>query len=273
MNLPYVVPRIVRHFLPPGVTRFLLMRSLVIRPGLETSNPRAAVDQYIQVLASRGRSLSQRQVMVFGYGGRFDIGLQLLEAGAAGVVLCDKFAVPDDRHNQTLLPAYPEYLTEVNGHTIPRSGRLQLVRGGVEEARGLEPPVDLVVSTSVFEHVEDVEGTTKALTAVTAKDGMHIHFIDLRDHFFKYPFEMLHYSESTWRLWLNPTSNHNRYRLWDYRRVFQACFAEVDVRVLERDEAGFERARSRIRPEFTRGTLEDDSATLICVMADKPLLG
>lgn len=273
MNLPYLIPRIVRRFLPPGVTRFLLMRSLVIRPGLETSDPRAAVDHYVQVLKSRGRTVSQRQVMVFGYGGRFDIGLQLLEAGAASVVLCDKFALPDDHHNQTLVPEYSEYLAEVNGRTLPRSARLKLVRGGVEEAGSLGSPMDLVVSTSVFEHLQNVEETTKSLAALTARDGMHIHFIDLRDHFFKYPFEMLHYSESTWRLWLNPTSNHNRYRLWDYRRVFEACFAEVEVRILERDEPGFERARNRIRPEFKRGNLQEDAVTLICVIANKPRIG
>ena len=68
------------------------------------------------------------------------------------------------------------------------------------------------------------DGITHALAGLTAAGGLNIHFVDLRDHFFRYPFEMLHYSEAAWRRWLNPTSNHNRYRVWDYRRVFEAAF-------------------------------------------------
>ena len=115
-----------------------------------------------------------------------------------------------------------------------------------------------------------MDGTTRALAALTAVGGVNIHFVDLRDHFFKYPFEMLHYSENTWRRWLNPTSNHNRFRLWDYRKVFDSYFEDVDVTVLERDEAGFARALGRIRPEFKRGNVLDDSVTLIRVVAARP---
>jgi hypothetical protein len=102
----------------------------------------------------------------------------------------------------------------------------------------------------VYEHLDDVEGITRALAALTRAQGLHIHFIDLRDHFFKYPFEMLHYSKAAWYGWLNPSSNHNRYRVWDYRRAFEASFQDVELAVLERDEAGFRAALPRIRPEF-----------------------
>ena len=57
------------------------------------------------------------------------------------------------------------------------------------------PGVDLVLSNSVLEHVQDVDATIKALAALTDSNGMQIHFIDLRDHYFKYPFEMLCYSD------------------------------------------------------------------------------
>ena len=43
MNLPYLVPRIMRHFLPEGATRFLLLRSMIIKPGMETANAGSAV--------------------------------------------------------------------------------------------------------------------------------------------------------------------------------------------------------------------------------------
>lgn len=272
MNVPYVVPRVVRHFLPARITRFLLARSLIIRPGLETAEPEAAVERYAQVLAARGQALTGRRVLVFGYGGRFDIGLGLLEAGAAHVVLCDKYALPDDVHNSLLQPRYPTYLQTQSGHTRPHAEWMTLVQEDIYELHSASDfrPCDLIVSTSVYEHLEDVEGTTRALAALTAVGGINIHFVDLRDHFFKYPFEMLHYSERTWRRWLNPTSNHNRLRLWDYRKVFDSHFGEVDLAVLERDEAGFARASGRIRPEFKHGNVRDDSVTLIRVVAARP---
>ena len=89
MNLPYLIPRLARHFLPEKIVRFLLRRSLVIQPGLETTDPGAAVQRYVDLLAARGDPLGGKRVMIFGYGGRFDIGVGLLEAGAGSVVLCE----------------------------------------------------------------------------------------------------------------------------------------------------------------------------------------
>jgi hypothetical protein len=268
LNLPYLVPRLVRHFLPERVVRFLLLRSLVIRPGLETSDPRAAVNRYIDVLAGRGLSLQGRRVMVFGYGGRFDIGVGLLEAGAGSVVLVEKYAPPDDAHNRMLLPRYESYLRSEGDRVRPRDDRMTLLQADIRAVKPQDlAPVDLVISNSVYEHLDDVEGITAALAALTAPDGLHVHFVDLRDHFFKYPFEMLRYSRNVWYGWLNPSSNHNRYRVWDYRRVFEACFQQVELTVLERDLESFQKALPRIRPGFLSGDQADDSVTLIQITA------
>ena len=112
---------------------------------------------------------------------------------------------------------------------------MTLLESDIREIQSSEKvePVDIVLSSSVYEHLDDVEGITRALAGLTKPDGIQIHFVDLRDHFFKYPFEMLRFSESAWRNWLNPSSNHNRYRLWDYRRVFESCFEQVEIEVLD----------------------------------------
>jgi SAM-dependent methyltransferase len=271
LNLPYLIPRVIRHFLPERIVRFLLLRSLVIEPGLETRDPQAAVQRYADILAERGDSLKGKRVMVFGYGGRFDLGVGLLEAGADSVVLCEKFAPPDDAHNRQLLPRFETHL-RLDGELVrPRSDRITLSEADIREVRPtVLPSVDLVISNSVYEHLDDVEGITRALAALTRPGGLHIHFVDLRDHFFKYPFEMLTYSKSTWYGWLNPSSNHNRYRLWDYRRVFEAFFSNVEIAVLARDEVNFAKARARIRPEFLSGNVDDDAVTLIRVLASQP---
>jgi len=272
LNLPYLLPRLVRHFLPEKLVRALLLRSVIIRPGLETSSPSAAVQRYADVLAARGRSFQGKRVLVFGYGGRFDIGFGLLQAGAAHVILCDRYARPDEPHNRRMFAAQQKYFFMENEGLRPRPEWMTLLESDIRQARssGEVEPVDIVVSSSVYEHLDDVEGITQALAGLTRPDGIQIHFVDLRDHFFKYPFEMLRFSENTWRRWLNPSSNHNRYRLWDYRRAFQACFADVEIELLAHERESFRKVAPYIRPEFVSGDLEEDAVTLIRVSASQP---
>ena len=272
LNLPYLLPRLVRHFLPEKLVRALLLRNIIIRPGLETSSPLAAVQRYADVLAGRGLSFRGKRILVFGYGGRFDIGFGLLKEGAAHVILCDRYAPPDEAHNRQLFGAEEKYFHVEKQGLRPRPEWITLLDADirdVEAAGGIEP-VDIVLSSSVYEHVEDVEGITGALAGLTGSDGLHIHFIDLRDHFFKYPFEMLRFSEGVWRKWLNPSTNHNRYRLWDYSRAFEACFGQVEIEVLASEEEAFRRIKPHIRPEFLSGDPTEDAVTLIRLIASQP---
>lgn len=272
MNLPYLIPRLIRHFLPEKLVRALLLRNIIIHPGLETDKPAAAVQRYVDVLAERGLSFQGKRVLVFGYGGRFDIGFGLLQAGATHVVLCDKYAPPDEVHNRELFASENKYFVMEQNGLRPRSEWITLLEADIRDRQATRQigPVDYVVSSSVYEHVDDVEGITQALAGLTKPDGLQIHYIDLRDHFFKYPFEMLRFSETTWRTWLNPTTNHNRYRLWNYRAAFRACFEQVEIRILTREEEAFRKLLPHIRPEFVSGNLEEDSVGVILLLASEP---
>jgi hypothetical protein len=272
MDLKYLVLRLVRHFMPESVARFLLKRRWIIRPGLESTDPFAAVEQYINGLSANGRSINGKRVLVFGYGGRFAVGVDLLRKGAAHVVLCDHFVLLDKERNLELLPNYHDYLEVENDNVKPRSEFFTLLHGDIREDKIQKQihEVDYVLSTSVYEHLDDVDGITHALAKLTAPQGAHLHFVDLRDHYFKLPFAMLAFSEHLWRNFLNPTSNLNRFRLANYRDIFEACFQKVDITVLERQEREFRAARSRIRAEFLTGDKAVDSVTLIHVFAEFP---
>ena len=274
MNLPYLIPRLVRHFLPEKLVRTLLLRNIIIHPGLETDNPLAAVKRYVDVLSERGLSFQGKRVLVFGYGGRFDIGFGLLKAGAAHVILCDKYAPPDEVHNQRVFASQEKYFFMEKEGLRPRPEWITLLEADIRDAQATRQiePVDFVISSSVYEHLDDVEGITRALAKLTKPDGLHVHYVDLRDHYFKYPFEMLRFSEHTWRTWLNPSTNHNRYRLWNYRDAFKACFAQVEVKILTREEDAFRKLLPRIRPEFVSGNLEEDAVGVILVSASKPFM-
>jgi len=273
INLPYLIPRLVRRFLPEKLVRTLLLRNVIIRPGLETSNPFAAVQRYADVLSERGSSFRGKRVLVFGYGGRFDIGFGLLKEGADHVILCDKYAQPDEAHNRRMFAAEEKYFLIEKKGLRPRPAWVTLLESDIRDSQLSKEvkPVDIVLSSSVYEHLDDVQEITHALASLTKPDGIQIHFVDLRDHFFKYPFEMLRFSESTWRKWLNPSSNHNRYRVWDYQRIFESCFGHVEIEVLSREYEAFRKLGEHVRPEFVSGKLEEDAVTLIRVIASKPL--
>jgi hypothetical protein len=274
VNLRYLLLRLARHFMPEGIARFLLKRRWIIRPGLESSDPLAAVDQYIKGLAGHGKSIKGQRVLVFGYGGRFAVGVELLAQGASHVVLCDHFVLLDRERNLELLPKYEKHLHMVNDEVLPRPEHITLLHGDIRNAKiqAQISAVDLVLSTSVYEHLDDVEGITSALTKLTKPGGSHLHFVDLRDHYFKLPFEMLAYSESTWKNFLNPTSNLNRYRLPSYQRIFESHFKQVNVNVLARQENEFKQMGNRIRPEFLTGDISIDSVTLIELFAESSKL-
>ena len=273
MNLKYILPRLVRHFLPSKAVRSLLRHGWIIRPGLETASPIQAVDRYQNALSDGGFSLSGKRVMVFGYGGNFAIACGLIEAGAGHVTLSDKYAPPDETANRALLPQYSRYLSVAGEQVQPRPEFIVLLDGDIRDIAASRPvlPFDIILSNSVFEHLDDVQGTTQALAKLTAPGGCQLHFIDLRDHYFRYPFEMLTFSQDVWLKWLNPGSNLNRYRLKDYEQVFEQYFGVIDLTILRQDREAFEQARGRIRPEFLSGEPDIDSATLIHLLASNPI--
>ncbi|NWF64537.1 MAG: class I SAM-dependent methyltransferase [Chloroflexi bacterium] len=272
MNLRYLFLRLIRHFMPEGLARFLLKRRWIIQPGLESTDPFAASQRYVETLSARGVDIKNKRVLIFGYGGRFAVGVDLLKRGAAHVVLCDHFVLLDTARNRELLSAYGNYLKVEQGQVQPRGEFITLLHGDIRE-ESIQRQVaqaDIILSASVFEHLDDVPGITNALAKLTAPGGIHLHFVDLRDHFFKYPFEMLKYSEKAWRNFLNPTSNLNRYRLNDYKHVFESNFVKVEFTVLERLMDEFHKVKGTIRPEFKTGNDDVDAVALMSVMAREP---
>jgi hypothetical protein len=267
MNLRYLLPRLVRHFMPAALVRFLLRQRWIIKPGLETSDPEKAVERYLANLQTLGFSIQGKSILILGYGGRFAVGCELLQHGAGRVLLCEYEAPADDQANRSLLERFPDLLEERNGAILPKGERLSLHNGDIRQMVSQLPRVDLVLSSSVFEPLTDVDGITQALASLTTPGGLNLHYIDLRDHFFRYPFEMLRYSENIWQKWLNPTSNLNRLRAWNYRQTFEKYFQTVTVDVVSSNLEPFIKIRDQIRPEFISGNDQLDSAGVIFLTA------
>lgn len=268
-RIHYLTQRVGRNLLPEGLAR--AARTLLgVVPGPEMAWPDEIADLYVRTAEEAECPVPGRRVLVFGSGTSFAVACRLLRAGAAQVVLYDKYARPDDRVNGPLADEFPDLVGRRNGRVVPTSERLTLIGPPEDEDEAALPEVDLIVSSSVLEHVEDVPGCARRLAAATAPGGVNLHFVDLRDHFFATPFEMLRYSERTWSRWLDPRSHLNRYRIPDYEQAFRGAFEEVSVEVTERDPAAFQAARHSIRPHFLTGEEALDSATIILLRAARP---
>jgi len=256
--LGYWAARLARRATPQPIVDFLLDRGIYLKPGRDTSEPDRMARAYAERAAAHDMGIAGKTVCVVGYGGSFGVGVYLLEAGAARVILQDPYAPARSRRNGALpAPLRTRYLPRER----PDPARITLVHQPLDPyARRHPGTADLVVSSSVLEHVADVEGLIAACARLTAPGGLGVHYVDLRDHYFKHPFEMLCYSQAAWSRWLDASNHLNRLRLPAYERAFRACFAHVDIVVVEHLRREFRRAHARIRPEFLTGDEDVDAA-------------
>jgi SAM-dependent methyltransferase len=261
----------IRHFLPEKITQFILRHGWIIKPGLETLEPEQAANRYLEFLEKNKIRYVGTRILILGYGGNYAVAARLLEKGVEFVTLNDPFAAPDDSRNKLLVPEYGKYFSSSTGRVIPKKEFIHLHHASIIDARiaDVKGPFDLVFSSSVYEHLEDPDRITSSLKDLLNSKGAIISTIDLRDHYFRKPFEMLCYTEEAWRNWLNPTSNLNRWRLRNYRSMFKKHFPNVLIEVLNRDEVEFIRACPRIKDEFLSGDISEDSVCMIRVLAQK----
>lgn len=271
-TLDYWLMRTLRRNMPQFLVDFLLDHGFYIRPGTDTSQPEWMARRYVERAAAHGVAMAGATVCVVGYGGGYGVGVHLLEAGADRVILQDPFAPERVSRNRRLDPAIRErYFTMGSDGWVPDRNHIELVHSDLDAWSHDHPAVaDIVVSSSVLEHVEDITSLLRGCARITRPAGVNVHYIDLRDHYFRYPFEMLCYREQTWRRWLNASNNLNRLRLPDYQRAFADAFEHCDVDVRERLPEEFARARDRIRAEFLTGDEQIDAASLIRVEARGP---
>lgn len=84
----------------------------------------------------------------------------------------------------------------------------------------LNEPIDLIISTSVLEHIRNLEDVLRNLYRLSNPNTVHIHTIDARDHTnFKDPLKYLRYTEEEFLKLYN--EEHNRTRHFEYLQAFE----------------------------------------------------
>lgn len=271
MKRTYFIKRLIRRHIPAPVFYRIMKYS-----GRAAAAEKRPADTF-QALRDRLRDLAidlaDKHVLELGSGRYARLALQMLNAGASRVTLADFYAKPlsDPRHRRLLVEDCARY--GLDAETVLAS--IDVVAGDFLTTSPLGPTMkaDLIISTAVLEHVRDPLIALEKSWEWLRPGGYVSHIVDLRDHLFDTPFEMLTYSNRTWNRWLNPRDGFhlNRWRLPDYLQAMRkAGFESIDYRSLERDQAGLMEIQPRLSPRFRDTDPELLSITIVHLHARKP---
>lgn len=202
------------------------------------------IDQHVgkveRFLAAKNIRFAGKTVLELGPGNSYITAYAFLLRGAKRVIQVDKFSrhsAADWQQEQYraevayLKANYPKKrLTFLDEHDRLKPGYVTFIASELTELTDL-PPIDIIYSSSVLEHIKDVSANVQAMFRVLRPGGVAYHDVDLRDHYnFAKPFLFYKYSEAMWNRWLTKEglSYTNR---WRYDELMEA-FQEAGFRVL-----------------------------------------
>ncbi len=244
-NLEYLPLRLLR--------RFVFRDALLLRWGhllpyyrtnLNQTDPAPLVASYALHVALEG---DLAELLEIGVGATNSTGYELAaRCPRARVTLLEPFVPLDKAADATLLARVAAH----HGHDpLALAGRVRRVTTLAGEPPG---KFDLILSSSVLEHVSDPASLFRDLRRVIAPAGVMLHLVDYRDHFFKYPFHFLQFRRATWERWLNP-GDLPRWRLYDHIEALEASGFSVTTPETRTDPSQFDRIAGRLSPDFRRG--------------------
>jgi hypothetical protein len=235
----YIILRVIR--------RFLFSYSILLRIGKYipyfrvNANQDGAieiVDEYFRLITQNASHLLGREslrILEVGSGVTDTVGLLLADRIGCEVHTFDPYVEHD--HKGTLAGVKRFSVSDLAQHSTVRV--MQPQNSGY----------DIILSSSVLEHVADIDSFFLKLKDILHDGGVMIHRVDYRDHFFKYPYFFLMFSDRIWNALLNPGDLY-RWRLDDHISAARACGLDtqvIDPTVLSDD---FELVRNRIDIRF-----------------------
>ncbi|WP_158982627.1 methyltransferase domain-containing protein [Lysobacter panacisoli] len=231
--------RLVRRFVFNERTANRLSRWLpYYRSSVNESAPGNIVASYVDALAQAGHGLNGLRVAEIGAGRTNAVAYGLAAAGASSVVAMEPFAPYDRELDHALMHRF-----DVAESTAARVARAT----GFDEIP--DGSVDLLLSNSVLEHVTDLGTFFRDCRRVLSPDGVMLHQIDYRDHFFKYPYAFLTFRDDTWRRWLDP-GDLPRWRLDDHLGALSAAGFDTSIVRSESLAQDFARVQDRLTERF-----------------------
>jgi SAM-dependent methyltransferase len=226
-------------------------------------DPWPIAEAYAAGLARIDCTLAGKRVLEIGSGASNGAGYAMAAMGAARVVCHEPYAPfdvgLDARQLGGLVPRFP-------GVAFSVVDRLTALDGLAAAS------VDVVVSNSVLEHVADLPGLFASLARILTPEGVMLHRVDYRDHFFKYPFHFLLFSRFAWKWFLNPGDLPRR-RLDDHLHALAQAGFDVTACDIERDPEAFARIADRLHHDYRQRDPDMLSVTRATLQCRRPAPG
>jgi SAM-dependent methyltransferase len=245
-DLPYLVPRVIRRkCFPTAVPRAISAWLPGFRSNAGTQSCARVVDLYDKHLVPKfGAAWPQnRRILEVGIGATNSSAYEVAARDATSAFALEPF-VPLDPALDTLLLAEC-----AQRHHLAADSIASKVQRLTSLAPIADAGIDLILSNSVLEHVTDMDALTRDLRRVLAPGGAMLHLVDYRDHFFRYPYHHLLWSDAVWERWLNP-GDLPRWRIRDHVECFECHGLHVETLRATSLTAEFEKVRPRIHPHF-----------------------
>jgi SAM-dependent methyltransferase len=260
-DLPYLVPRVIRRkCFPTAIPRVLSAWLPGFRANAGTRSCARVLNLYDKYLKERlGTSWpGGRRILEVGIGATNSSAYEAVALGAKSAVAFEPFVALDPALDAPLL-----------AECAQRHGlAAETIAAGVRRVTALDEltaaSIDLILSNSVLEHVGDMDALASGLARVLAPGGSMLHLVDYRDHYFRYPYHHLLWSDEVWARWLNP-GDLPRWRISDHVKCFERHGFGVEILRATSLVAEFEKVRDRFHSRFD-GYDEDAMSTAFGVL-------
>jgi SAM-dependent methyltransferase len=208
-------------------------------------NPEMIADRYSEIAGRHGFAIAGKRALEVGCGVTNATAYVLAACGCSPVIAYEPYARLDTRTDEKLLAAVAK------SHTIDAGSITRKTRRITRLSQISELSVDIVFSFSVLEHVRQPEQLFKEIKSVLVPGGVMIHFVDYRDHFFKYPFHRLLFSRKTWTRWLDP-GDLPGWGLKDHIAFLEKHGWTVALEDITRDSATFGKIKDALSTDYDR---------------------
>jgi len=244
-NIEYISLRLARRYLFRDA---LLLRFGAFFPYYRTNhnqvNPAPLVDVYARHLLAEHFPTQGRCLLEIGVGRTNSTCYEIAARfSPASVLAFEPFVAFGKAEDASLLTQIATL------HHCEAASLAHCIRRISELADVPDNSVDLVLSSSVLEHVSDPVVLFRELRRVLAPNGAMLHLVDYRDHFFKYPFHFLQFKKATWNRWLNP-GDLPVWRMYDHIDQLESSGFVVRLIEEERDVAAYGRIAPYVSSDY-----------------------
>lgn len=255
----YILLRMIRRYL---FSYNVLLRIGKFIPGFGVNGNQesasATVDAYIRLISEFAPEHLQKaphiRVLDIGCGVTNTVGLILAERLGCEVHVCDPYVQFDQAGTNAGISRFG----------ISEQAQMRTLRVDAPDASGY----DLILSCAVLEHVKYPDQFFVSMKNVLRPAGTMVHIVDYRDHFFKYPYFFLMFSDAVWNNLLSP-GDLFRWRLDDHLAACERAGMHVRVGRQSSLSSEFAKVANRLQTRFRAMPFVDVTSADIIVTEAK----